>query len=1292
MPLTSSEENQLSEQVAKNEALQEMLEDDVETDSPTQTEFSNAATNLPPYKQSYLDLRVAYKKYKARYVPSIVSEADFNGAESTYTYNDPWLDRTKKDFFRFNKVVLKFLNSGQSNENGEEEKFSLSTKAEVERLVSKIKLESGQATASIDDTYKRLQSYPQISPNQAHVYSNLQCQLVSVVDEKIPALFNSLAAVAGSSDQTVVNQIRQEFAAFESQEKTRLYQMIQLIAEKTSSDMPVATGRTSAPKSEAVHLKKVDPPKFSGEEIDFPEFHRKWLAVVVPARLPDEAEVDRLRDALPKDAREMLTGINKTARAWEILKKRFGDEDLIATKLKNELKGLNITVKEEHERIIALVIKIRSLVSRLESLKASEALKYDGEFVSAVYFQLPDRQRNEWLKFDKSIHSHKWSALLAFLEEVYDRAVQEKLLLASYTPPAREASGKKATAAVFATKLGVTFTAKALPSGGRTRQDHPSDSAGIKNLKPCLACDDGATNKSSIMHRLFECEVWKGLTLTQKKEKAQCVKHPWTRDHTTLTCKFKSSCWKCKSEDHHQLFCPSVVKASTKVGQVASDDDGSYDELSPVLLPALYVRGVKGTYGTLMDNCSTDNYVVNDTAIRQNLKSLREVKLEVEGICGEVTQVDSTVYLVAVKAENGRVHNLECYGVDLIAKNPALPDAEAYGALCKMFDVAKGKVRRPEKIDLLISMRESHLMPDKVKTLGKLTLHSSPFGATFGGSDPSLKFGNHQKTFKSTAQVIPTVSAVTLRASMVLDRSAIHEVLVGVRHSGEEFCTENINEEENRRSCPVATGIKRSESCPVATPTHDEGTDISDQNEVNGKFESSKVPAKQVSMMEDGSMNSSKCFLGMKDPSKDLLEYFKEESIGVECSPKCGNCICGKCALGSKKMSLANERKYADFQSRMKYDEEGTVEDPGPYFTVEEFPFIIPKEDLVDNYPAVLRVINSTAKKLEKNELWRKVYETQLRDPAWILYDEEFWSVTVRAPLSVEQQETVRKFEKAIKPVKPAVPKSVAQHSVVFLSGSKQISKVRTEKVMKIPASMNVSAYNLDSAIARCGSLRMLIRATSYFLRMVGRRHLLSLNKGEIESSAYSFRIGEISQSEYDDAWNFLISWEQSQRLDRRKCQGLCPVEVKVQLQNYPITVSQITISGRVKNIPEGFSANSRIPIIPRGSFGKLIARHYHNKYHFDVDATVAHVRADVWVVEARKMVTSIDKNCVVCKIKRKATAKQVMGDLPSYRYDAMSPPWTVVLIDLWGPMMIRDDCIKKGPRIFKKVWGVLFS
>ena len=130
----------------------------------------------------------------------------------------------------------------------------------------------------------------------------------------------------------------------------------------------------------------------------------------------------------------MLTGISTTAKAWDILKKRFGDKDLIATMLKNELKGLSLTAKTDHEKIINLVIKIRSLVLRLETLGASNALKYDSEFISAIYFQLPNRQKTEWLKYDKSVYSDKWTAIMAFLEEIYEQAVQEKLLIASYIP------------------------------------------------------------------------------------------------------------------------------------------------------------------------------------------------------------------------------------------------------------------------------------------------------------------------------------------------------------------------------------------------------------------------------------------------------------------------------------------------------------------------------------------------------------------------------------------------------------------------------------------------------------------------------------------------------------------------------------------------------------------------------------------------------------------------------------------------------------------------------------------
>ena len=49
------------------------------------------------------------------------------------------------------------------------------------------------------------------------------------------------------------------------------------------------------------------------------------------------------------------------------------------------------------------------------------------------------------------------------------------------------------------------------------------------------------------------------------------------------------------------------------------------------------------------------------------------------------------------------------------------------------------------------------------------------------------------------------------------------------------------------------------------------------------------------------------------------------------------------------------------------------------------------------------------------------------------------------------------------------------------------------------------------------------------------------------------------------------------------------------------------------------------------------------------------------------------------------------MGDLPDFR-SQMSPPFSVCLVDLFGPLEIRDDCVKKGPRVYKKVWGIVFS
>ena len=112
---------------------------------------------------------------------------------------------------------------------------------------------------------------------------------------------------------------------------------------------------------------------------------------------------------------------------------------------------------------------------------------------------------------------------------------------------------------------------------------------------------------------------------------------------------------------------------------------------------------------------------------------------------------------------------------------------------------------------------------------------------------------------------------------------------------------------------------------------------------------------------------------------KEFLEFFHEENIGVECNPRCGGCRSGRCATGAKQMSIKDEKDYEYFKSLMHLEEEGTVDDPGPYWETLQ-PWIIDKKVLVDNKPAVLGVMNSTMRKLNKEPHLSKVYEQQLLD------------------------------------------------------------------------------------------------------------------------------------------------------------------------------------------------------------------------------------------------------------------------------------------------------------------------
>ena len=226
-----------------------------------------------------------------------------------------------------------------------------------------------------------------------------------------------------------------------------------------------------------------------------------------------------------------------------------------------------------------------------------------------------------------------------------------------------------------------------------------------------------------------------------------------------------------------------------------------------------------------------------------------------------------------------------------------------------------------------------------------------------------------------------------------------------------------------------------------------------------------------------------------------------------------------------------------------------------------------------------------------------------------------------------------------------------------------------------------------STLVARFSDLSKLIRVMAYIMRIA----LAKRRLGGTSAAGRTKVEKEITAQEYYDAWIVLIHLEQSVRLQEKQVVKLVPKRIKVKLSTYNWSVDHIVVGGRVTNFPVCYAGYHEVPIVPYGPLGRLIMLHYHDKHHREVDTVVAVARADVWVVKARKLAAEWDNRCKICLIKRQRMAGQVMGDLPSFRTE-VKPAWTSVNMDLFGPYRIRDDCVKRGPRIYKKVWGVIFT
>ncbi|RXN38926.1 gag-pol fusion poly [Labeo rohita] len=130
-----------------------------------------------------------------------------------------------------------------------------------------------------------------------------------------------------------------------------------------------------------------------------------------------------------------------------------------------------------------------------------------------------------------------------------------------------------------------------------------------------------------------------------------------------------------------------------------------------------------------------------------------------------------------------------------------------------------------------------------------------------------------------------------------------------------------------------------------------------------------RPPNKPLARFHESSVSTS---------SRDFLEWWKWDSIGAACEPKCGGCRCGNCQPGGKEMSLAEERELEIVKEGLTYVmEDKHSKDPHWH---AKYPWIEDPVFLPNNKSAVEATFLRTEKQLAKDPEWKAAYSAQVKD------------------------------------------------------------------------------------------------------------------------------------------------------------------------------------------------------------------------------------------------------------------------------------------------------------------------
>ena len=465
-------------------------------------------------------------------------------------------------------------------------------------------------------------------------------------------------------------------------------------------------------------------PTFGGEVLEYLDFKLQWSREVHLGNVHPGQELSLLKRNIPKEAQDMMLEVNDLEAVWKILDRLYGDKKLISQKLKRKMKSLKPTVTEPHEKIIWLNNQIVYLGHRMKLAGCADVLYTDCDYLTNVYFHLPEYTQHLWDHLDKSSYENEWEAFAKFMERQFDVAMSKRAVMIANKEESTKKAGEKVSEekkCSWCGKPGHKENKCYSKTQGKERVVQ-AGAAGVKN-QSCPECKRdhfyGKPGYKRASDRLYKCPQYlsknvndRAAALEEHKACSRCTS--WS--HQKKDCPgedFPGKEFKCQtcSGNHDRSVCgtQSLYVGHARVAGEVIKAGGAKVGCSVMPCQDLQLKGVGERAHSLWDTGCDNVLIRNEFARKCGLKK-EKMKYTLSGVEG-TAEKDEFIYYLSLVDLSGAEHRMIAYGTDDIMGEVGGVD---WSRARKLFPHIPDEVfQKTERkaLDLLIGVNYLHLHP-----------------------------------------------------------------------------------------------------------------------------------------------------------------------------------------------------------------------------------------------------------------------------------------------------------------------------------------------------------------------------------------------------------------------------------------------------------------------------------------------------------------------------------------------------------------------------------------------------